>query len=115
MRSSAKAHYEERLAEAAAESFLSLPPEAQAKVKGLIESIREDPAVDDERVFELKTKPVSFRVLVDPDYTLYFRLEDDSQVWIYSIQETSPDVRLAATADYGPSIRTTPAFTKFSK
>jgi hypothetical protein len=107
------AKYEERLAEAAAESFLRLPPEGQEKVKGLIESIRESPVVDDERVFELKTKPVSFRVLVDPDYTVYFRLEGD-QVWIYTIQETSPDVRLAATADYGPSIRKTPAFTKLS-
>ncbi len=86
---------EERLSEVAGEFFLEQDPRDRERLRELLEFVSTDPEVDEESVFELETDSATWHVLVDDDYTVYFRPERDV-IYIDSIQETPEDVRRSA-------------------
>ncbi|MFN0148816.1 MAG: hypothetical protein ACKVT1_20120 [Dehalococcoidia bacterium] len=91
---------EERLSDTSGEFYLGLPSEKRERIGELVSYLRKYPDIDNVRVFRYTpddTDQREWRVLVESDYTLYFRV-DGSQALIDLITETSPDVRQAALA-----------------
>ncbi len=86
---------EERLSDQSAEFYKALDQEKKDRVRELVTYIRKYPGVDGVRVFYRATEEKTFNVLVDPDYTIWFR-PDGNRVWIDLIQNTSVAVRQAA-------------------
>ncbi|MGH2608226.1 MAG: hypothetical protein ACRDHF_03980 [Tepidiformaceae bacterium] len=70
-------------------------------MKALIRSLQEDPEVDGQRIVQLPPSPVRWRVLVDPEFTVYFRATDD-QVLVDSINETRPGIRAILAEERAP-------------
>lgn len=85
---------EERLTSSAVETVRGLSSEGRRRVEFLVERIRNNPEVDDRDIYDVPTKTVSFRVLVDPEYKIFFRLEGNI-VRIYTISPTSDSLRRA--------------------
>ena len=90
--------YEERLSETAAAYFQSLTEERKARVADLVRSILATPDTDGARTFDLLVPPVAWRVRIEDDYTIYFRVvgyPDDNRwvIEIDAIKETGGSLR----------------------
>ena len=87
----------ERLSDQSWAYFDSLDEAGKERVKELVHYVRKYPGVDDVRIHPAVIDGKSFHVLVEADYTIYFRPEGKT-AWIDLIQVTKPEVRKLAYA-----------------
>jgi hypothetical protein len=83
---------EERLSPTAAEFFTNLTSAEQDEVVDRITQLRVDPEVDGEEIFEVETAPARWRVAVDPNFLVYFRVDGDTLL-VDSIIRTDKPVK----------------------
>ena len=65
---------EERLSTRFKDFYESLGRADQDRIDSLVQQILVDPAVDGQTIFDLAVPPIMWRVLVETEFTIYFRV-----------------------------------------
>ncbi len=70
----------------------SCADEEAIRVRALIEEIRQDPSVDEQRKIAVVIAPIVFRVLVAEGYWIAYHMAGQAEIWVVAIKrsQTAP-------------------------